>query len=148
MNADNALYKGVMMDHYRAPRNHGDTGASQLTARVDNPLCGDDLEVGITLSGEIIDHALFRARGCAICIASGSMMTETVRGEPVSRAEELAGMMSRWFHGEQREPPEDLPETLKAMTPVRDYPTRSRCVLLAWEALQAALDRDRSAVDG
>jgi len=129
------------MDHYRSPRNHGDTGGAQHTCRVDNPLCGDELEVGIDLADGTVSDARFRARGCAICIASGSMMTETVGGSRVGEARELIRLMSEWFGDPGLdEPPAGLPELLRAMTPVRNYPTRSRCVLLAWEALDGALD--------
>lgn len=133
------LYKGVMMDHYHAPRNQGEPGPDQVSARVYNPLCGDELELGVTTADGTVTDVRFRARGCSICIASGSMMTEVVRGQAVTRALELDRQMNDWFAGEGAEPPEDLPEPLPALQPVRDYPSRSRCVLLAWEALEKLL---------
>ncbi|MBA1147321.1 SUF system NifU family Fe-S cluster assembly protein [Ectothiorhodospiraceae bacterium WFHF3C12] len=141
MTTASELYKGVMMDHYHAPRNQGSPGSDQVTARVHNPLCGDDLELGVTLADERIQDIRFRARGCSICIASGSMMTEVVSGRQVAEALDLDRLMNEWFSGEATEPPSGLPEPLPALGPVRHYPSRTRCVLLAWEALEAVLDR-------
>lgn len=141
MSSTQALYKGVMMDHYHAPRNQGDLPGADSTARLDNPLCGDEIEVAVRHRDGAIEEIRFRARGCAICIASGSMMTETAQGRSALQARALAELMSAWFAGDERDPPAGLPETLAALTPVRDYPTRARCVTLAWEALTAALAR-------
>lgn len=137
------LYRDVMMDHYRNPRHQGAPLAGQRSARVHNPLCGDDLEIGVSVVGDAIDEVRFHARGCAICIASGSMMTEAVDGRAVADAQTLAERMRQWFAldgaGAGQVPPE-LPEPLPALAPVKDYPGRSRCVLLAWEALETALE--------
>jgi len=112
--------------------------------RVSNPLCGDELEIGLDVAGDRIEKVRYRARGCSICIASGSLMTDAVSGGTVRSAKTLSAEMGRWFSRSEQasEPPRDVPELLHALSPVQNYPSRKRCVLLAWEALDAALSAE------
>ena len=133
------LYRGQLQEHARNPRHHGGVDACAHRARVDNPLCGDQIEVGVDLTDGDLKRVRFQARGCAICIASGSLMVETVEGASVERARHWGNEVSVWFGSEDESPPDDLPENLLTLSPARNYPTRWRCVLLAWEALDRAL---------
>ena len=135
-----SLYKGVLKDHYRHPRNYGDLGDADVVRRGTNPRCGDDVEVGIYYEGELLRQVRFRGRGCSVCIASASMMTEAVARKSRRAALQLAEEMKQWFGSGEGSQVPDPPESLRALSAVRGYPARRRCVLLAWEALDDALD--------
>jgi nitrogen fixation NifU-like protein len=108
-----------------------------IVRRGSNPQRGDEIEVGIRYDGERLARVAFRGRGCAVCIASASMMTEVLTGRPRGDAANLSASFRDWFDpaGDAPPPPEPLP----ALAAVRDYPARRRRVLLAWEALNAIL---------
>lgn len=134
-----SLYQGVLRDHYRRPRNFGELRDADVIRRGSNPRCGDDVEVGVYFEGDSIRQVRFRARGCSVCIASASLMTEAVAGKNRAAAHALAGEMQRWFSSGEGHTVPDPPESLRALSAVQDYPARRRCVLLAWEALDDAL---------
>lgn len=132
-------YKEALLDHYRNPRNKAETGDAQVVARGRNPRCGDDLEIGVDFDGESLARIRFRGRGCSICMASASMMTEAAVGRSRSEARGLMDLVFRWF-GDDPAAGDEAPELLRPLTPMRDMPARRRCVLLAWEALGQVLD--------
>lgn len=133
-------YKEALLDHYRNPRNKADTGDAQVVTRGRNPRCGDDLEIGVDFDGEILSRVRFRGRGCSICIASASMMTEAATGRKRDEVREVMDVVDRWF-GDDPSAADEAPELLRPLSPVRDMPARRRCVMLAWEALAGALDQ-------
>jgi nitrogen fixation NifU-like protein len=136
------LYKDRLLEHYRHPQNRCEgaiTGAHAI-ARGANPRCGDEVEVGIFLAGECIEAVQFRGRGCAICIASASMMTQASSGLSTAGARGLCRQMRAWFDTDEAAGA-SLPGDLQALAAVRDHPARQRCVMLSWEALAAALDK-------
>ncbi len=138
---DHSLYKETLLRHYRHPHNRcdGELQGADIVRRGDNPRCGDEIEVGLYLHDGRLAQVKFRGRGCSVCIASSSMMTEVVQGRSTEEARQLCIDMQAWFQkgdgGELTEPPEDL----QALSAVREYPARRRCVLLSWEALEDAL---------
>ncbi len=138
MNAQ-SLYREVLLDHYHHPRNRGDLVDVDVIRRGSNPRCGDEIEVGIKLSGDVLTNVQFRGRGCSICIASASLMTEAVAGIERRRAHELSMRISDWIAGPEGNEEPELSEPLQALGAVRANPARRRCVLLAWEALGEAL---------
>jgi len=134
------LYQEVILDHSRHPRNFGAGENSNRSARGNNPLCGDRVTVYLTVDGDRISHANFEARGCAISLASASMMTEMIQGKTVDEARTLFAR----FHGvvtgdELAEDDGELAE-LEALSGIREFPTRIKCATLAWHAMTAALD--------
>jgi nitrogen fixation protein NifU and related proteins len=139
------LYSQVILDHDRAPMNHGQLAAPSHVAQAHNPLCGDRIRLGLRLEGDVIVEARFEGRGCAISRASGSLMTEALIGLHVAEAEQL----SLRFH-ELLTPtgPTALAppfEVLSVFAHVRDFPTRTRCAELAWETLRRALRSEPAA---
>ena len=134
------LYKTVLLDHFRHPRNKGDLKDADIVRRGSNPKCGDEVEIGLYLRGSRIDRVRFRGRGCSICIASASMMTEAVGGMATDQASCLCASINIWFESDIGGTPETVSEKLEALSAVRDYPARRRCVLLSWEALSDAID--------
>jgi nitrogen fixation NifU-like protein len=136
-----ALYKQALLDHYRHPRNrcNGPIQGADAVERGANPRCGDEVEIGIFLQATTIEAIKFRGRGCSICIASASMMTEAVTGLTVASTRMLCEQMRSWFGQLGPEPELDLPESLQALLAVRQHPARQKCVLLSWEALADAI---------
>lgn len=132
-------YKGRLREHFTRPRNQGDLGGCTARARLTNPLCGDEIEVGVWRAGGALESVRFRARACAICVASASLMTEQAAGAGTDAAIALAARVRHWIEA-GGEPPADLPEPLAALAVTRDLPNRERCVTLPWEALERALE--------
>lgn len=140
--ADQGLYRDVLLDHYRHPRNRCEDGleGADITRRGSNPRCGDEIEVGLYLDEDRLAQVRFRGHGCSVCIASASMMTQAVRGHTRDEAQRLCQEMGRWFGQGEGEVLPSPPEGLRALSAVREYPARRRCVAVSWEALAAALD--------
>lgn len=136
MSALEELYQDLILDHHRHPRNRGACAACAQHARGENPLCGDSLEVGLTLDGERIATASFDGHGCAISQASASMMTEAVAGRTVEEALALGASLRALLRGEP--PAGDLGD-LQALEGIARFPVRIKCALLAWTTLEQAL---------
>lgn len=137
--SDHSLYKDTLLKHYKQPHNKCSDGlaGADIVQRGSIPRCGDDIEIGLYLDGDFIEQVKFRGRGCSVCIASTSMMTEATSGQSKSAASQLQQQMAEWLQGnnEAFEPPRDL----GALSAVRDHPARKKCVLLPWQALASAL---------
>ncbi len=142
---NNDLYKSVLLDHYRHPRNYGRLDNAEIVKRGRNPRCGDEVEVGVTFNGDKLERVAFAGRGCSICIASASMMTETVTGKSRVEADALYHQIVDWFSDGGKQ---EIIPSLQALAAVRIYPARKRCVLLAWQALNEALSADQNHVAG
>jgi len=140
LSALEALYREVVLEHYRNPRHRAPLAEPSAEASVSNPICGDQVAVQVTLTGEGNDRIAdvsSRARGCSIAVASGSVMTELVRGKTRGEARALGDELARVVRGEPA--PEGLDKRLAAFARVAALPSRQRCATLAWEALEEAL---------
>lgn len=135
------LYQQVILDHYRNPRNFGKLAAGAQRADGDNPLCGDRITVYIQLAGEVVVAAAFEGTGCAICIASASLMTEEVRGKTIAEADSL-GERVRDLVTAAPDAPLNAPGPISALAGVRRVPLRAKCALLPWYTLRAVLHQD------
>jgi nitrogen fixation protein NifU and related proteins len=134
------LYREVILDHNRHPRNFGELDdADRMVAGV-NPLCGDKMTLYLKLDGDRIADVRFQGTGCAISVASSSLMTERVKG--LTRAEALAlyHQVHDMLTGRGTEPPPESLDKLAALAGVREYPSRVKCASLAWHALDSALE--------
>jgi len=136
------LYQEVILDHGRRPRNcHAMTDAT-ATAEGNNPMCGDRLTVYLkTGSDGCIEDVSFEGRGCAISMASASMMTEMLRGKSEAEAETLFAAFRRLItEGVSDEAgPDSEIDRLIVLSGVRQFPSRVKCATLAWHAFDAAL---------
>ena len=132
------LYQDVVMDHKRAPRHFGTLAAPTHQARGQNPQCGDDLRVALVVDDGRVSDIRFHAQGCAICIASASMMSEAVLGQEVALAQALQGRFRAVLTG-QMEAEEAHLGKLISLAGVSRYPGRIKCALLGWHALMHAL---------
>jgi nitrogen fixation NifU-like protein len=136
--AENELYQELVIEHKRAPRNFGALPSASHRARGTNPQCGDDVQVALNVDGGRLSEIRFTGQGCAICIASASMMTEAVRGREVELARDLQQRFRAVLMG-QLEPEAAQLGKLVSLAGVRRYPSRIKCALLGWHALMHAL---------
>lgn len=141
MNDLRDLYQEVILDHSRHPRNFGRVEAASHTAKGNNPLCGDRVTIYLDVEGEQVRAARFEAKGCAICLASASMMTELVTGKSVAEANETFDRFRTSLV--RRESPTEAElaalDKLASLTGVREFPMRVKCATLPWHTLRAAL---------
>ncbi len=135
------LYRQVILDHNRNPRNFGELpDATRVVAGV-NPLCGDKMTLYVKLGDGKIEDIRFQGSGCAISVASSSLMTERVKGAPISVALELYDKVHDLLTARDCRPAVDL-EKLAALGGVREYPSRVKCASLGWHALKSAVAED------
>ncbi len=137
------LYKEVILDHYRAPRNKGRLDPHDVALERNNPLCGDEIELFLKFDGDSVEGIAFEGKGCSISQASASMMTEKVQGLPPKEAIELAETIKAMMAGEQDGDPEALGD-LVSLKGVVKYPVRIKCALLGWNTLLEALEEGRA----
>ena len=138
MNELQDLYREVILDHNRHPRNFGPLDPADKVVDGFNPLCGDKLKLYIRLADDRIDDITFQGTGCAISVASSSLMTERVKGLTVDDTLAIYESVHDMLTGETEEPPDELGK-LVALAGVRAFPSRVKCASLAWHALKAAL---------
>ena len=131
------LYRDVILDHNRRPRNFGTLEHADASAEGVNPLCGDRLTLRLNLSTDKIEDIRFEGQGCAISTASASLMTEAVKGKTRGEALDLFDRVHRLLTDDEAGA-EDLGK-LAALSGVREYPARVKCASLCWHTLVAAL---------
>jgi nitrogen fixation NifU-like protein len=136
------LYREVILDHYRAPRNAARPEELSGEQVHENPTCGDSLRLEVVLAADgTVQRIRHHSQGCAISVASASLMTEALRGQSVAESREIASRFIRAMRGE------DLPGSLEelgelaALQGVTRFPLRVKCATLAWHALLGALPR-------
>lgn len=135
-----ALYQETILEHSKRPRNFGRLEGATVKAHGYNPLCGDQVTLYLKLDERRHIHAAgFEGKGCALCLASASMMTEAVAGKDEGEARALAEGLRRLCTEADYRPPAAL-EPLLALSGVRNYPVRVKCATLPWHTLTAALD--------
>jgi nitrogen fixation protein NifU and related proteins len=132
------LYKEVILDHYKSPRNKRNLPGAELSCSKNNPLCGDEITIHAHLAEGRVAGVAFEGRGCSISQASASMLTEAVLGKPLEQAEKLAAEFRSMMEG-KLEPDEEEFGDLVALKGVVKYPVRIKCAVLAWDVLQEAL---------
>ena len=131
------LYREVILDHNRSPRNFGRIENADRVVNGVNPLCGDKMTLYLKLDGDRIADARFEGTGCAISVASSSLMTERIRGTAVDDTLDLFAAVREMLTGGKE--PDERMQKLAALAGVRDYPSRVKCASLAWHALKSAL---------
>ena len=143
--SDQSLYREVLLDHFHNPRNKGGLDDMQHVRRGDNPRCGDEIEVGVIDKHDSLEAVRFRGRGCSICLASASIMTETTQGLKIAQARSLVDGMKTWF-GDDEETSAPVDGVL-ALGSVRQHPARKKCAMLAWQALDQILQDIQTSQD-
>ncbi|MBM7713966.1 Fe-S cluster assembly sulfur transfer protein SufU [Siminovitchia sp. FSL H7-0308] len=139
-NLDN-LYRQVIMDHYKNPRNRGSLQDGSLTVDMNNPTCGDRIHLTMKLDNGKVADAKFEGEGCSISMASASMMTQAIIGQDTDSALKLAHIFSEMIQGNDLDDEEedlDLGD-IEALQGVSKFPARIKCATLAWKAMEKGL---------
>ncbi|SOC41115.1 Fe-S cluster assembly sulfur transfer protein SufU [Ureibacillus acetophenoni] len=137
------LYRSVIMDHYKKPRNKGSLDDNSVTIDMNNPTCGDRIHLTLKLNGEIVEDARFDGEGCSISMSSASMMTEAIKGKPINEALKYADVFSKLMLGEEID--EDIMDELgdvAALQGVAKFPARIKCATLAWKAMEKGVKNE------
>jgi nitrogen fixation protein NifU and related proteins len=134
------LYRDVILDHNRRPRNFGRLEGADAGAEGHNPLCGDRLTLSLKLAGDRIEDIRFEGKGCAISTASASLMSEAVKGKDREAVRRLFQSVHELLTQQDAVPGVELGK-LAALSGVREFPARVKCASLCWHTLNAALER-------
>jgi nitrogen fixation protein NifU and related proteins len=138
------LYREVILDHNRTPRNFGELKDATRVIDGVNPLCGDKMTLYVKLRAGTIEDISFKGTGCAISVASSSLMTERVKGRTVTETLALFEQIHDLLTSEHAHVDVEELDKLAALGGVREYPTRVKCASLAWHALKAAVADDEA----
>ena len=141
------LYREVILDHYRNPRNRGRLDSPDATAQGVNPMCGDDITIELKLADGVVSEVAVEGQGCSISQSSASMMTEAIKGKT---REEIEGLISKFRTmmslddsedpGLDPDRPGSVLGDIEALQGVRKYPVRIKCASLGWNTLLEALN--------
>jgi len=138
------LYQEMILDHYRRPRNKGILENADASVEMRNPLCGDEVDLQLSFDGSSIRDVKFTGRGCSISLASASMMTQLIKGKSAAEIDALRARFRDLILGDQSAATDKSLGSLRALAGVSKFPARVRCALLAWNALETALESRRS----
>ncbi|UOQ48171.1 SUF system NifU family Fe-S cluster assembly protein [Gracilibacillus caseinilyticus] len=144
MSFDNldTLYRQVIMDHYKNPRNRGTLEQESVTIDMNNPTCGDRIELHLQIEDDIVTDAKFEGEGCSISMSSASMMTQAIKGKKKEDALKMSTIFSKMMLGEDVEDVEFDLGDIEALQGVTKFPARIKCATLAWKAMEKAVDAD------
>jgi len=142
-----ALYRDVVLDHYRSPRGREPLPAPDVQRRGFNPVCGDEVLVALAMDGDVVREVQVKSRGCAISVASGSMLADLLPGRTRGEAERLIEAFRALLRGEEPAGDLDLGD-LDALRGVARFPVRIKCAMLPWMTLRESLRaRERGGED-
>ena len=130
------LYQEIILDHSKNPQNFGILNQYTCTAEGNNPMCGDSLTVYVNIENNVFSDVSYRARGCAISVASASIMSKIIKGKTIEEVDILFDKFHRLCMGEDIE--DDEMETLQVLSGVSKFPTRVKCATMSWHAIKEA----------
>jgi len=135
------LYRGAILDHCRHPRNHDTLETPDASGQAVNPFCGDEVDLQITVDGARVSRVGVQGRGCSINQASSSMLSEAVAGKTLEDVQGIADLF-RSMMGGAPTTDQDLERLgdLQTLSGVQEFPVRIKCALLAWSALEEAIE--------
>lgn len=137
-NLDN-LYRQVIIDHYKHPRNRGVIEGDYLTFEMDNPTCGDEIMLHLQIEEDKVKDVKFEGQGCSISMASASMMTQAIKGMPLKEALKMSDLFSEMMLGEDIDKTDIELGDIEALQGVSQFPARIDCATLAWKALEKSV---------
>jgi len=135
------LYQEMILDHYRRPRNKGALDNPDASVTMKNPLCGDEIVLDVAFDGDTISDLGFSGRGCSISQASASMMTQLIKGRTSAEIDALRARFREMVMGDATAVDDKSLGSLRALSGVAKFPARVKCALLAWNALETALEQ-------
>ncbi len=133
------LYRQVIMDHYKHPRNYGELDDDVVTINMNNPTCGDRIQLTLKVEDDKVSDVKFSGEGCSISLASASMMTEAIKGLSVADALKMSGLFSDMIQGKEYADDELNFGDIEALQGVSKFPARIKCATLAWKAMEEGL---------
>lgn len=137
------LYRQVIMDHYKNPRNKGILNDDSLTINMNNPTCGDRIQLTLKVEDGLVKDAKFEGEGCSISMSSASMMTQAIKGKNIEDALKLSKVFSDMMQGKEYSDDDlDLGD-IEALQGVSKFPARIKCATLAWKAMEKGLKEDQ-----
>ena len=137
------LYQEVILDHGKNQRNFGVLEQYTCTAEGNNPMCGDQLTVYIDIKDDIVSDVSYRARGCAISIASASIMSSMIKGRTIEEVHLLFDKFHKLCTGQEVEEDDDT-EKLQVLSGVSEFPTRVKCATMSWHAVDSAIKSENA----
>ena len=146
------LYQDIILEHGKSPRNFGKCSGHNHEAKGYNPLCGDQVQVYLKLNNKKnVEEVTFEGSGCAISIASTSIMTELVKGKSLEIAKsivnEFLNMIKSGSEIKTKDLDEDQKTKIMSLSGVKQYPMRVKCATLAWHTLTSAIDGEKTDVN-
>ena len=140
MSSLDEIYQEVILDHYKNPRCKGCVDCPTTSCALYNPLCGDQIELSITVKDNVVQEIGFTGHGCSISQSAASMMSEACKGKTVEEAKSKCMLFREMMRGEKFA--EDLPELGDsiALEGVRKFSARVKCAMLAWEAMEKCIE--------
>jgi nitrogen fixation NifU-like protein len=135
------LYRSVIMDHYKNPRNKGVLEENNVTIDMNNPTCGDVIHLTLKVEDGIVRDAKFEGEGCSISMASASMMTQIVKNKDLDTAKKYAQLFSDMMLGKEIDDSMDLGD-IEALSGVAKFPARIKCATLAWKAMEKGVTEE------
>jgi len=136
-----ALYRQVIMDHYKKPRNRGILEDGSHTINMNNPTCGDRIQLTMKVEDGIVKDVRYEGEGCSISMSSASMMTQAIKGKKIEEALNLANIFSNMIQGKEYDDEVDLGD-IEALSGVSKFPARIKCATLAWKAMEKGLKEE------
>jgi nitrogen fixation protein NifU and related proteins len=133
------LYRDIIMDHFHSPRGAKKLADADVTNEGKNPSCGDEIEVALKVDDQTVDDVSVACKGCAISVASGSMLAEAVKGKSVTEVKRIASLVKAMLKGESVVVDDDLGD-IEVLKNVNKFPVRVKCALLSWTTLIDCLD--------
>ncbi|WP_053218753.1 Fe-S cluster assembly sulfur transfer protein SufU [Virgibacillus senegalensis] len=145
MSFDNldTLYRQVIMDHYKNPRNRGTLSEDALTVDMNNPTCGDRIQIHLQVNDNIVEDAKFEGEGCSISLSSASMMTQAIKGKQVDDALKMSKIFSDMMLGKEVEENDIDLGDIEALQGVSKFPARIKCATLAWKAMEKGVGEEQ-----
>jgi nitrogen fixation NifU-like protein len=137
------LYREIILDHYRSPRGRHKVDDPDIVNEGQNPVCGDEIELRVRMNGDVIDDLGLHCAGCAISVASGSMLAEIAKGKTISELKQIAAAIKGMLTDGEIPEDVDLGEhsDIEVLEGVRQFPVRIKCALLSWVTLVEGLER-------
>ncbi|MFC5602567.1 Fe-S cluster assembly sulfur transfer protein SufU [Sporosarcina koreensis] len=135
------LYRSVIMDHYKNPRNKGVLEENNVTIDMNNPTCGDVIHLTLKVEDGIVQDAKFEGEGCSISMASASMMTQIIKNKDVDTAVKYAHLFSDMMLGKEIDDSIDFGD-IEALSGVAKFPARIKCATLAWKAMEKGIGEE------
>jgi nitrogen fixation NifU-like protein len=132
------LFQDIILEHYKRPRNKGTLADATADIRMNNPTCGDEVHLYLRIRDGVVEDVAFQGVGCSISQSSISMMTQILKGQPVSEGRRVAELFKEMMHGDMDAAASQDLKDARALQGVSRFPTRVKCALLGWNAFEEA----------